>query len=79
MSRTKEAERARYAWLTTRSFADATGVQDEQVRALIAEGWFKETKEGVPECLNVSRPNAKRPEYRIHPAALTRFYRERAA
>lgn len=76
--RTKQAERARFTWLTTRSFADAVGVEEEQVRAFIKEGWFKRDGE-IPECMNVSRPSAKRPEYRIHPAAVKRFHRERAA
>lgn len=76
--RTKEAERARYNWLTPRSFADAIGVEEEQVRVMIREGWFRRDTD-IPECLDVKRPEAKRPEYRIHPAALKRFYRERAA
>lgn len=76
--RTKQAERARYTWLTTSAFGDAIGVEEEQVRTLISEGWFR--KDGdVPECLNVSKPTAKKPEYRIHPAAVKRFYKERAA
>ena len=72
------AERARYAWLTTSAFGDAIGVEEEQVRTFISDGWFK--KDGpVPECINVARPAAKRPEYRIHPDAVKRFYKERAA
>lgn len=76
--RTKNAERARFNWLTTRAFADAIGVEREQVLALIHGDWFRHDGP-VPECLNVALPSAKRPEYRIHPSAVTRFYRERAA
>lgn len=76
--RTKEQERARYNWMSTRAFADAIGTEEEHVRSLIAEGWFRHTGD-IPECMNVARPEAKRPEYRIHPNALKRFYRERAA
>jgi hypothetical protein len=76
--RSKAAERARYVWLTTQGFADAIGVQRAQVLALIHEGWFQH-EGGAPECMNVAVPGAKKPEYRIHPDALKRFYRERAA
>lgn len=75
--RTVAQERARYGWLTTSAFADAIGVESEQVRAMIRDGWFKNDGE-VPECIDVALQSAERREYRIHPAALKRFYRERA-
>jgi hypothetical protein len=78
MRASRVAERARWSWLTTRSFGEAIGTEEAHVRSMIAEGWFKRDGD-VPECLNVAKPGAKKPEYRIHPNAVRRFYRERAA
>lgn len=74
--RPQSVERARYGWMTTREFAEAIGARREHVARMIRDGWFR-SDATPPECINVSR--AERPEYRISPAALKRFYRERAA
>lgn len=76
--RTVQQERARFSWLSPREFGEAIGVTDQQVRELIAEGWFR-TDGKVPECINVALPSAKAPRWHISPAALDRFLRERAA
>lgn len=82
MSTTRDArvryERARYTWMTTGEFAAAIGATDEHVRQLIESGWFRRDLM-PPECLDVRGVEAKIAEYRIHPTALQRYYRERAA
>jgi hypothetical protein len=77
--RSKEADRARYGWLSPRDFGDRVGLSESSVREqLIGGGWFRLLTGGVPECMDVRKPGAKNPEYRIHPKALERYYRERA-
>lgn len=70
----------RYNGLTTREFGERTGQSPQQVRALIAGGWFGWTEDGtVPECLDISAEGSRIPSWRIHPNAVKRFYQERAA
>lgn len=76
--RTRRQQQYDYAGLTTGEFAERTGQSAAQVRDLIESGWFKWTKDGLPECLDVASPGSKRPSYRIMSAAVERFYRERA-
>lgn len=68
-----------YNGLTTGEFGARTGQSAEQVRELIDSGWFKWTEDGMPECLDISAPNAKRPTYRIHVSAVKRYYQQRAS
>lgn len=76
--RTRQQHQYDYAGLTTGEFAARTGQSEEQVRDLIGSGWFRWTKEGMPECLDISSPGAKRPTYRILKSAVQRYYEERA-
>jgi hypothetical protein len=70
----------RFNGLTTGEFAERTGQSPQQVRDLIASGWFGWTEDGsVPECLDVSSEGSRVPSWRIHPNAVKRFYQERAA
>ena len=79
--RTRRQEQYRYNGLSPREFAERTGQSEDGVRRLIASGWFGWTEDGklrVPECLDVRKVGGQRAEYRIHPNAVQRYYRERA-
>lgn len=76
--RTRQQEKARFSWLSTAEFGERCGgITSESVCLMIADGWFGLTPDGIPECLNVGKVGAKRSEWRIHPSAVERFYRER--
>ncbi len=77
--RTRRDYQYAYNGLTTAEFGARIGIAAEQVREMIAAGWFGWTKDGQPECLDIRSPGAKQPTYRIHPDAVKRFYLERAA
>lgn len=78
--RSRLAERARFSWLTTGEFAEQCGgVDADTVSEWRKAGWFRTTPDGIPECLNVASDPNGRPDYRFHPSAVARFYRERAA
>lgn len=67
-----------YNGLTTAEFGRRVGISAEKVRALIAARWFRVSKDGYPECLDIRDPDAKQPTYRIHASAVDRYLRERS-
>lgn len=75
--RTREQHVYAYNGLTTGEFAARTGQSAQQVRDMIAAGWFKVTADGMPECLDIRGAGSKQPTYRIHAGAVERFYAER--
>lgn len=75
--RTAKQERARYQWLTPRQFGERVGMGEDKVRELIRAGWFG-VQDGTPECIDTRLPGRPSPEYRVHPDAVGRFFRERA-
>ena len=77
--RTRQQHQYAYTGLSTGEFAERTGQSVQQVRALIASGWFAWTADGLPECLDVSNPGSRQPTWKIHTSAVKRFYQERAA
>lgn len=78
-TRQKEAQRSQYKYngLTPREFGERIGLSEDAVRGMIADGWFRWT-EGRPECLDVRKVGGQRPEYRILPSAVDRYFEERA-
>lgn len=75
--RTRAQHKARYNGLSPRQFAERIGTSEEHVRGLIRDGWFVWV-DGIPECQDVRRVGAGRPEYRIEAGAVDRWFRERA-
>ena len=83
MSRTRQQESARYNGLTPRQFGERVGLSEDAVRQLIRDEWFRWTEEpgqkgATPECTDVRKVGGQRPEYRIKPSAVTRWFAERA-
>lgn len=76
--RTRQQSSYAYRGLSCSEFAERTGMSVGQVRDLIKGGWFDKAAD-PPECLDIRSPGAKQATYRIHPSALDRFKRERAA
>lgn len=68
-----------YNGLSPREFGERTGQSAAQVMELIHGGWFEWTEDEQPECLDISKEGSKLPTYKIHPSAVKRFFRERAA
>lgn len=78
--RTRQQFDYAYNGLSPAEFGERTGQSAEQVHKLIAAGWFRwTTEDGKPGCLDIRDAGAKQPTYRIHPSAVERYYRERAA
>ena len=76
-ARSSKQEQARFTWLTPRQWGERTGTSANHVRALVASGWFRH-EDAQPECIDVSLPGSKQPEYRLSPASLERWFSERA-
>lgn len=78
--RTRTAQQWQYEYngISPAEFGKRTGQSAEQVRALITAGWFEWTKDGKPECLDVSGVGSKNHRYKIHVSAVERFYKDRA-
>jgi hypothetical protein len=78
--RTRQQHEYAYNGLTTAEFGERTGQSAAQVLDLIDSGWFDwDTEDGKPACLDIAGVNARQPTFRIHPAAVERFYKERRA
>lgn len=75
--RTRQQEEYRYQGISPREFGERTCQSPQQVRKLIERGWFGWTPDGLPECLDVSDPDAKQRTYKIHASAVKRFLQER--
>ena len=72
-ARTPEQEEARYGWITTteaaRRIGGAEPVTNDHVLALLEDGEL--------EARDVSRPGARRPEWRFNPESLDAFLKRR--
>lgn len=78
MSRARLETEYAYNGLSTTEFGERTGQSAEQVRELIAAGWFDDKeKDGKPLLLDIAGPAAKQPRYKILPAAVDVFFKER--
>lgn len=82
--RTRQQEQQRFNGLTPRQFGERIGLSEDAVRGLIRDGWFAWTteegaREATPECTDNRCVGGQRPEYRIKPSAVRRWFKERAA
>lgn len=72
-ARSIEAEELRYRWISTTLAAERIGGEPPVSSAHVV----RLIEDGVLEARDVSRPAAKRPEWRVNPASVDAFLRRR--